>query len=484
QAFTNRATYLYARFSFSPSNDSSTSQDPSFTVEEVAEHSSGIKAVSCTFNEDRTKLAIWERASWKVHICSLPPPASSSTSPPTQLSTIDISPSQNGSTAPTCTLFLDEPFLLLGSANGTISLHSFETTDTTSTLLTSITVHSDGVSDLRVLPRRMLRNREKRASWEIESVGRDGMRKLTEISQDLNGKWSKRILDERWIAKGAIEKVLVKESREVRYLALVDTRAAVFDSLGRLLYAFDSPAKQSSSQYLESQSTGRYYYSVTQGKLSQQHNSSFSIPSIVSPGLHGREIRAIKMQRVTIEGEEVILVASAAENGVLSISQLYRDNSLRTLYLNRYLPSSLKSLTFSPPTLSPSGSRSTLYACGTRELLTAFEIEVVPKEEESKEEKLVEVRVLERGTILADVEGGEVRTMDIALIENEVEGEPLVVGGYSDGKLKLWRHSTSRFELVAETEGLGKCVLSVEVEKVVVDGRKRVLLISGQSDGR
>ncbi|GAA5972981.1 hypothetical protein JCM3765_006093, partial [Sporobolomyces pararoseus] len=41
QAFTNRATYLYARFSFSPSNDSSTSQDPSFTVEEVAEHSSG-----------------------------------------------------------------------------------------------------------------------------------------------------------------------------------------------------------------------------------------------------------------------------------------------------------------------------------------------------------------------------------------------------------------------------------------------------------
>ncbi|GAA5988270.1 hypothetical protein JCM5350_002837, partial [Sporobolomyces pararoseus] len=98
-------------------------------------------------------------------------------------------------------------------------------------------------------------------------------------------------------------------------------------------------------------------------------------------------------------------------------------------------------------------------------------------------EKFVEVRVLERGTILADVEGGEVRTMDISLIETSVEGERLVVGGYSDGKLKLWRHLRSIFELVAETEGLGKCVLSVEVEKVVVGGRERTLLISGQSDG-
>ena len=122
-----------------------------------------------------------------------------------------------------------------------------------------------------------------------------------------------------------------------------------------------------------------------------------------------------------------------------------------------------------------------------------------------KGEKLVEVRVFERGTILADVEGGEVRTMDISLIETPLEGERLVLGGYSDGKLKvsffnifpvcsqlaemcvfsqLWRHLRPIFELVAETEGLGKCVLSVEVEKVVVGGRERTLLVSGQSDGR
>jgi len=50
---------------------------------------------------------------------------------------------------------------------------------------------------------------------------------------------------------------------------------------------------------------------------------------------------------------------------------------------------------------------------------------------------MVEVRVLERGMILADVEGGEVRTMDIALIETEVEGERIVISGYSDGKLKV-----------------------------------------------
>jgi len=116
-----------------------------------------------------------------------------------------------------------------------------------------------------------------------------------------------------------------------------------------------------------------------------------------------------------------------------------RDDSLRTLYINRYLPSSLKSLAFSTSTLSQNRSTTTLYACGTRELLTAFQVEVVSAHEETTtdQEKMVEVRVLERGMILADVEGGEVRTMDIALIETEVEGERIVISGYSDGKLKV-----------------------------------------------
>jgi hypothetical protein len=201
-------------------------------------------------------------------------------------------------------------------------------------------------------------------------------------------------------------------------------------------------------------------------QLTHQSNPTNSAASsIVSSGLHGREIRAIKTQQLLIGEEEVTIVASAAENGVLAISQreqltsrfldpiqltfltllVLRDNSLRPLYINRYLPSSLKSLAFSTTTLSQNGSTTILYTCGTRELLTAFDIEVVSTHEEAttaEEEKLVEVRVLERGMILADIEGGEVRTMDIALIETKQEGERLVISGYSDGKLKVSRISS------------------------------------------
>ncbi|GAA5909266.1 tRNA (34-2'-O)-methyltransferase regulator RTT10 [Sporobolomyces salmoneus] len=470
QAFNNRGNCLFARFSISPSGNESTSNNPSFTVDEISELNFGIKAVSCTFDEDRTRLAVWGRASWKIHVCSLS--SSSLSDSPTPLSTIDITPSSNGSTAPTSILFVDESLVLIGSANGRLSLHSLDSLKE----LASIKVHSDGVSDLRGPQRVKETNR-----WEIESIGRDGMRKLTEIRKKEEGQYELKVLDERCIAKGTIEKILVQENGEIRYLALVDTRAAVFDSLGRLLYAFDSPAKQSSSQFLETRLHGSFYYCVIQGKLTEQRNGSqFAPSSVISPGLHGREVRAVKMQRLTLEGEQVTIVASAAENGVLAISQLHRDNSLRPLYINRYLPSSLKSLTFSSP--SHTQSTTTLYACGTRELLTAFEIDVVRKLENAGDEGDIEVRVLEGGIVLADVEGGEVRTMDISLIE--LEKESLVVAGYSDGKLKLWRHSGSSFELVGETEGLDKCVLSVEVAKVFVDGQERVLVISGQSDGR
>lgn len=48
---------------------------------------------------------------------------------------------------------------------------------------------------------------------------------------------------------------------------------------------------------------------------------------------------------------------------------------------------------------------------------------------------------------------------------------------------QVWKHDNLRFELIAETEGLSKCILSVEVERIVVDGRERILAVSGQSDG-
>ena len=183
-----------------------------------------------------------------------------------------------------------------------------------------------------------------------------------------------------------------------------------------------------------------------------------------------------------------------------------KDNSLRPLYMNRFLPSSLKSLTFSSTISSSNGSTSVLYVCGTRELVTAFQISVVRDRNSSTstDESSVEVRVLSKGMVLAEAEGGEVRTMDIALIETDNEKARLILAGYSDGKLRvssatlfahspdrklildivqLWRHFESSFELIAETEGIGKCILSVEVAKVTVDGSERILAISGQSDG-
>ncbi|GAA6003803.1 hypothetical protein JCM5350_004045, partial [Sporobolomyces pararoseus] len=88
--------------------------------------------------------------------------------------------------------------------------------------------------------------------------------------------------------------------------------------------------------------------------LSQQRISTSSAPSAVSPGLHGREVRAVKMQRVEIEGEEVILVASAAENGVLAISQRDASRHLHSNTLPQSIPPEFAQIShlFSSSTLS------------------------------------------------------------------------------------------------------------------------------------
>lgn len=189
---------------------------------------------------------------------------------------------------------------------------------------------------------------------------------------------------------------------------------------------------------------------------------------------------------------------SASAHVVIAVQ---RDNRLTPLYINRFLPSALKSLSFSS-TLGPTnGSKTTIYACGTRELLAAFDVEVVRG---GKASDAIELKVLERGMTLADSEGGEVRTMDISCFAHK--GEEYLVASYSNGKLRvshfipflnpgaclssrrdvgqIWRHARSEFVLVGETEGLGKCILSVQAQRVTVDGKERVLVISGQSDGR
>ncbi|GAA5830671.1 hypothetical protein JCM5353_007581 [Sporobolomyces roseus] len=479
-AFSNKGTYLLAQLSISSSSDTSPSS-PSVEVVSMSEHDLKIKTVFSTFDSTKSRVAIWERATWKIHILDL---TSSASSPPTPLLTIDIQSSADGSTAPTSFLFLnDQSLLLVGDAEGQLSLYSLSENEATSTLMATVDAHSDGVQDLRRLDGREGSEEEQIERFEIESVGRDGMRKVIEIT-NTKGCWKIQIADERWIAKGPVEKILAEQNGETRYFALVDTRAGVFDCLGRMLYTFESPGKQVPSQLVQTRKNGLHYYRLLQGQLHHQSQDTSSSSPIISPGLHGREIRAVKMQSFEREGVRIILVATAAENGVLAISELMNDNSLRPLYINRFLPSSLK-LTFSSPISSSNGSIATLYACGTRELVTAFQISVSPSPEPptATEDSSVELRVLSKGMVLAEAEGGEVRTMDITLIETGNERESLILAGYSNGKLRLWKHSESSFECDAETEGLGKCILSAEVAKVTIAGKERCLAISGQSDG-
>ncbi|GAA5830194.1 hypothetical protein JCM5353_003689 [Sporobolomyces roseus] len=481
-AFANKGTYLLAQLSISSSSDTSPSS-PSFEVVSLAEFDLGIKTVFSTFDSTRRRVAIWERATWKIHILDL---TSSTSSPPAPLLSIDIQSSIDGSTAPTSFLFLNgRSFLLVGNAKGQLSLYSHTANESNATLLATVDAHSDGVQDLRRLEGREGSEEEQIERFEIESVGRDGMRKIIEITSQEDCRKMK-VVDERWIAKGPLEKILAQENGEIRYLALVDTRAGGFDPLGRLLYTFESPGKQIPSQLVQTRKNGLHYYRLLQGHLHHQVQATSACSPIISPGLHGREIRAVKMQSFDVRGERIVLVATAAENGVLAMSELMKDNSLRPLYINRFLPSSLKSLTFSSPISSSGDSTATLYACGTRELVTALELNVIRDRNSSTstDESSVELRVLSKGMILAESEGGEVRTMDIALIETSDENERLILAGYSDGKLRLWRHTQSTFVLVAETEGLGKCILSVEVAKLTVEGMERILAISGQSDGR
>lgn len=146
---------------------------------------------------------IWERATWKIHIFDL---ASSTSSPPLPLSIVDIDSSSDGSTAPTSFLFLDDQSLLfVGNAKGQLSLYSLSTCESSSTLLASADAHSDGVQDLRILSRGKESNEETEL-FEIESVGRDGMRKIATVTNEAK-RWELNVVDERWVAKGPVEEV-------------------------------------------------------------------------------------------------------------------------------------------------------------------------------------------------------------------------------------------------------------------------------------
>ena len=201
-AFSNKGSYLPAQLSILTTNDPPASS-PSIKIVSIAEHDIGIKTVFSAFDEARSRIAIWERATWNIHILDF---ASSTSSPPTSLSSIEITPSRDGLTAPTSCLFLDDQSLLLvGNARGQLSLYSLSATGSNSTLLASVDAHSDGIQDLRAL-NRWKESNEETERLEIESVGRDGMRKTVDITNE-EGRCEVNVVDERWVAKGPIEKV-------------------------------------------------------------------------------------------------------------------------------------------------------------------------------------------------------------------------------------------------------------------------------------
>ncbi|GAA5889454.1 hypothetical protein JCM5296_006366 [Sporobolomyces johnsonii] len=457
-ALSNRGSLLYAQLAVKSSRPREGDGDSSVAVAtRKVEIELGVKAVFAVFDEARTKVVVWERAAWRVVVLDLQgvegeqverSEEEPSDTLPTIITSIPVSPSAE--TAPTSFLFLTPELLLVGTASGTLSLYSIpkEPSSPSPTPLAVATPQGDGVQDLAVL-------RASEGRWTVETAGRDGLKCVVEVNMGAGGQAEIKVLDQRVIAKGPIERILTStDGRRTKscYLALVDTRAAVFDGLGRQIIAFSSPGKQIPTQLVEDRA-GAHFYRLVQGQLQRQfHPQAPQVPApVLSPGLHGREIRAVKMARIDVDGNQIVFVATGAENGVLCISQLTRANSLVPLYINRHLPSSLKSLLW-----SRDGSH--LFVCGTRELLCAFKLTVVPGEDEGN----VELQVLPSGMVLAEEEGGEVRTMDIDLLELE-NGDKVVAAGYSDGKLRLWRHdsSTEAFHLLAESEGLGKCILTV-----------------------
>ncbi|GAA5981470.1 hypothetical protein JCM11641_004772 [Rhodosporidiobolus odoratus] len=113
------------------------------------------------------------------------------------------------------------------------------------------------------------------------------------------------------------------------------------------------------------------------------------------------------------------------------------QNTLATIYTNPFLPAAIKSLVFRPLPSSPSPTGSTsalLFVAGAREYLAAFHLTYLDPEDGTEE-----LLVREVGTMLAE-EGKEVRCMDIALVplpSGGIEEQVGVLGGYSDGSLKV-----------------------------------------------
>ncbi|GAA5823497.1 hypothetical protein JCM3770_004479 [Rhodotorula araucariae] len=474
-AFSNRGAVLHAALSASGA-----------LLGDVIEHAVGVRAADVHVLEadgrGRTTMAVWDRAAWSVVLLELDA-AGVCGRPPTVLASLTLA-STSPSSAPTALHLLSPTFLLLGTAAGTLALYH-SAAGTLELLSTIEHVHTDGVAHFAT-------QAAEEGAWSVTSVGRDGSRCVFHVELDGAGGTARmEVRDVRVLSKGSLEEIVEACSDDGMYFGFVEGRAVMLDRLGQQLYSFNhaGPSKRVPFQLVRACDSSLRYYRLVSGQLHVQSlpSTGSSPRPILRPGLHGREIRAVEAVRTA---SSTALVATGAENGVLSVSRLLPTDCIEPLFVARHLPAAVKALAWSPSSRSPRPADAAhaallLFACGARELLCAYAVSTVPN---SRPEH-VQVRPL--GQVLAP-EGGEVRAMDLAVAEVEVEGgagaeaSRIVVVGYSDGSLQLWLHSMSSgsFVLCARSDDASKCFLAVELVKVELqDAEMRWIAVTGASDG-
>ncbi|KDE02506.1 hypothetical protein MVLG_06937 [Microbotryum lychnidis-dioicae p1A1 Lamole] len=416
-----------------------------------------------------SKFLVAEQVSNTIQIWSL-----GNSKTPQQLSTMPTSLLQGTSIGSArsriaSAAFMSEKLIVLGTRAGELVLVRMRKGEEGQILFRN-QLHSDAINGIKLI---RLKGSDE---WDVETVSRGGSRSLHRLV--LGGGtegWNILALSETMIVKGAVVGIL----EAGRYLTAVKNDVVIVDVNGFKLETFPATRSRSSGTLLNHAGQSSYYR-IDRGKIFYQNSprksSRLPLP-IVFRGHHGREIRSVAFyQHPNQQG--MTLLATGAENSTLTLSLLTtdpkRNRSISPVFTDTSLPTSVKTVTFLP---TPKGELF-LLASGSQELLRAWKICF---EGRGKKE---EMRVLAWGE--AELEGGEdqceTRIMDHCWVAVGREEEVFaVIGGYSDGSVKVHHFDTrtKRFAKICESREKGKCVLTTKV--IEVDGQQ--LLLTGRSDG-
>ncbi|SCZ89629.1 BZ3500_MvSof-1268-A1-R1_Chr9g10501 [Microbotryum saponariae] len=422
-----------------------------------------------------SKFVVAEQVSNTIQIWSL-----DNSKTPQQLSTIPTILIQGNSIGSArsriaSAAFMSEDLIVLGTRAGELVLVRMKEGEEGQILFRN-QLHSDAINGIKLI------RLEGSDEWDVETVSRSGSRSLHRlVLGGGTGGWNILALSETMIVKGAVDGILEKG----KYLTVVKNDVVIVDVNGSKLETFLATRSRSSGTLLNYAGQSSYYR-IDRGKIFYQNSprkSSRLPPPIVLRGHHGREIRSVASYHPPNQ-QDMTLLATGAENSTLTLSVLTTDpkgnRSISPIFTDTSLPTSVKTVTFLPT----SEGELFLLASGSQELLRAWKISFEGRGGE-------EVRVLAWGE--AEVEGGEdqseTRIMDhcwVAVGREKVVFA--VIGGYSDGSLKVlyvavkvhhFDTRTKRFAKICESWEKGKCVLTTKI--VEVDGKQ--LLFTGRSDG-